>query len=65
LVSWAGIRAKEASKAMGQSRWSVEQRLEIVLTVLRGREPMTQPCGRDGVSETAVYGWREQFLEVR
>ena len=27
---------------MGQSRWSIEQKVEIVLTVLRGQEPVTQ-----------------------
>jgi transposase len=48
---------------MGQSRWSVEQKLEIVLAVLRGQEPMRQLCRRHGVSETAVYRWRDQFVE--
>ena len=48
---------------MGQSRWSSEQKLEIVLAVLRGQEPLTQLCRRHGVSETAAYRWRDQFLE--
>jgi transposase len=48
---------------MGQPRWSVEQKVEIVLTVIRGQEPVTQLCRRYGVSETAVYRWRDQFLE--
>jgi transposase-like protein len=49
---------------MGQSGWSAEQKLEIVLAVLRGQEPMTQLCRRHGVSETAVYRWRDQFVEA-
>lgn len=48
---------------MGQSRWSIEQKLEIVLTVIRGQEPVTQVCRRHRVSETAVYRWRDQFIE--
>ena len=48
---------------MGQSRWSTEQKLEIVLAVIRGQESMTQLCRRHGVSETAVYRWRDQFVE--
>jgi len=48
---------------MGQSRWSIEQKLEIALALIRGQEPVTQLCRRYGVSETAAYRWRDQFIE--
>ena len=48
---------------MGQKRWSMEEKCEIVLSVVRGQEPTSEICQRHGVSETAVYRWRDQFLE--
>ena len=48
---------------MAQRRWSVDEKCEIVMAVLRGQEPTSVICQRHGVSETAVYRWRDQFLE--
>jgi transposase-like protein len=48
---------------MTQKRWSIDEKVEIVLAVIRGQEPMSRICKHHGVSETAVYRWREQFLE--
>ena len=48
---------------MARKRWTVEQKLEVVLAVLRGQEPISQICRRERVSETAVYRWRDQFVE--
>jgi transposase len=41
----------------------VEQKFEIVVAVIRGQEPISNICKRQGVSETAVYRWRDQFIE--
>jgi len=48
---------------MPQRRWTTEEKLEVALAVIRGQESVSQICRRYGVSETAVYRWRDQFLE--
>lgn len=42
---------------------SVEQRVEVVLSLLRREEPAVQLARRLGVSEQTLYRWRDQFLE--
>ena len=49
---------------MTQKLWNVEEKLDIVLTVLRGEVSLAELCPRHGVSETTVYAWRSQFLEA-
>ena len=49
---------------MSQRKWTVEQKLEIVLAALKAEESISQLCRRHGVSETALYRWRELFLEA-
>ena len=48
---------------MAQKRWSIDEKLEIVMAVVKGQEPISQICRRYAVSETAVYRWRDQFFE--
>ena len=48
---------------MAQKHWSVEEKLEIVLTGLKGDMSVAQLCRKHGVSEGTYYKWRSQFLE--
>ena len=42
---------------------SVDQRLEVVLALLRREEPAATLARRYGISEPTLYRYREQFLE--
>ncbi len=43
--------------------WSAEDKLRIVMAVLRGEVSMAEAARREGVSETSVGKWRAQFLD--
>ena len=44
-------------------RFAPEERREIVLALLSGRVGMAELCRQHQVSSTAVYAWRDRFLE--
>ena len=46
-----------------QSKFSTEDKLAIVMATIKGEESTSSIARRHGVSETAIYRWREQFLE--
>ena len=41
----------------------VEDKLRIVLAVLRGEVSMKEAARRERVSETSIAAWRDQFLD--
>lgn len=45
------------------SRFTPEQKREIVLTLLAGNVKMAELCRQHQVSSTAIYQWRDAFLE--
>jgi transposase len=45
------------------SRWTGEKRYEIVLEMLRGKEPIAQIARKHKVSDTLLHRWRERFFE--
>ncbi|MHB8633051.1 MAG: transposase [Thermoplasmatota archaeon] len=45
-----------------ESRFTPEQRAEIVLAVLEGRRPMAEICRDNQVTTTTVYRWKEEFV---
>ena len=49
---------------MAQRRtWKLEEKLAVVLEMLKGQEPVTSICHRHGVAMAQVYRWRDAFIE--
>ena len=51
---------------MGKQRqsWSVEEKLAIVLAVLREHQSVAEVSRQRGVNENQIYRWKERFLEA-
>ena len=50
---------------MGQrSKLNAEQRMDLVLQLLRKEAPAVQIARRGGVSEQTLYRWRDEFLRA-
>jgi len=47
---------------MNRKKWSHEEKITIVLEMIRGEDSVASICGRHGVSATQAYRWQEQFL---
>lgn len=45
-----------------RSEFTAEERVEIVLALLRREEPMSVLAKRHGVSETSLGRWRDEFI---
>lgn len=45
------------------SRFTPEQKRDVVLTLLGSNVKMAELCREHQVSSTAIYKWRDQFLE--
>lgn len=43
-------------------RWKEEEKLALVLAMLKGAEPIAALCARYGISATQAYKWRDEFL---
>lgn len=48
---------------MKASRFTPEQKRDVVLTLLGSNVKMAELCREHQVSSTAIYKWRDQFLE--
>ena len=48
---------------MNRKLWSSEEKVAIVLEILRGNEPAAVICSRHGVSGIQAYRWLDRFLE--
>ncbi len=49
---------------MPRSKWSVEEKLQIVMAGLKGNIPITELCRRQGISTPLYYQWKKRFLEA-
>jgi len=43
------------------SRWNVEKRYEIVMEVIKGKEPIAAIARKYQVSDAVIHKWRERF----
>ena len=48
---------------MNRKLWSNEEKVAIILEILRGDESAAAICTRHGVSVTQAYRWLDRFLE--
>ena len=48
---------------MGHKVWTLDEKLSVVLSMLKGDTPLTEICHRHQVSANQAYRWRDQFLE--
>ena len=48
---------------MNRKKWSNEEKVTIVLEMVKGEESIASICTRHGVSATQAYRWQEQFLD--
>ncbi len=48
---------------MNRKLWSNEEKVSIVLEILRGDESAASICTRHGVSATQAYRWLDRFLK--
>ena len=45
-------------------KYSVEERIHIVLHGLRGEESITERCRREGSNQNVYYRWSKEYLEA-
>jgi transposase len=45
-------------------KFSSEEKIRIVLEVLRGEESIAELCRREGISPNLYYTWSKEFLEA-
>ena len=43
--------------------WTAQQKIEIVLSGLRGDRSVKDVCREHAISETLYYGWREKLFD--
>jgi len=48
---------------MATKGWSTEEKVAIVLSVLRGELSMSEASRRHGVSDKTLLAWRDRFLK--
>ena len=47
-----------------RKQYSAEEKIRIVLEVLRGEESIAALCRREGIAESLYYNWSKEFLEA-
>lgn len=48
---------------MKPRKWTVEEKLEIVLEGLKGVKSVAEICREHQISQSQYYRWRDKFLE--
>jgi transposase-like protein len=48
---------------MNRKIWSAEEKLSVVLEMLKGEASVTEICLRHQVAVSQAYHWRDMFLE--
>jgi len=45
-------------------KFSADEKIRIVLEGLRGEQPISEICRREGIAATVYYKWSKAFLEA-
>jgi hypothetical protein len=53
-------KAKKATRR----RFSAEEKIRIVMEGIRGEEPVSVLCGREGIDASVYYRWLKDFMEA-
>jgi putative transposase len=48
---------------MKQKKYSVDEKMAVVLALIKGQKTVSQICKEYGVSDSIVYRWRDEALE--
>jgi transposase len=54
---------RQAKKAT-RRRFSAEEKIQIVMEGIRGEEPVSALCRREGIQSTVYYRWLKEFMEA-
>jgi transposase len=46
-----------------RKRFTAEQKIRVVLEGLRGQQPVTELCRREGIAPAQFYKWSKTFLD--
>lgn len=49
---------------MKQRKYSAEEKMAVVLEMMKGEKPVTQICKSHGISDAMAYRWRDEALEA-
>jgi transposase len=52
------------AKANSRRQFSAEEKIRIVMEGIRGDEPVSAICRREGVHTTVYYKWLKDFMEA-
>ena len=51
-------------KRKTRKKYNAEEKISIVLEVLRGEESIAAICRREGINPNLYYRWSKEFLEA-
>lgn len=49
-------------QAMVHKKWSMEEKMSVVMEMFRKERPVTQICKSYGISDAQAYKWRDEAL---
>lgn len=52
------------AKKVTRRRFSVEEKIRIVMEGIRGEEPVSELCRREGIDASVYYRWLKDFMEA-
>jgi transposase len=47
-----------------RKKYSLEEKIRIVLEEMRGEESIAELCRREGLNQNVYYRWSKEFLEA-